>query len=102
MLLAEAPIRVQEVAREVARLARENLGSDVDVIWFGSWRRGQARPRSDIDIAVRASAPVRPEMFGRFREAVEELPTLYQIDLVDLNVAGSLLRGEIVRTGVRL
>ena len=37
-----------------------------------------------------------------FREAVEELSTLYEIDLVDLSTVGDPLRQEILRSGVRL
>ncbi len=102
MLLVETPIRVQEVAREVARCAREILGSDVEVIWFGSWPEGHARAHSDLDIAICAGMAIPPDKFARFRDAVDEIPTLYEVDLVDFEVVGPLLRQEILRSGVRL
>jgi predicted nucleotidyltransferase len=91
-----------EIAREVARLARSVLGKDAEVIWFGSWPKGKALPHSDIDIAISLGAPIAPERIGLLQEAVDELPTLYQIDLVDLNATGSALREEILKYGEHL
>jgi hypothetical protein len=36
------------------------------------------------------------------QEAVDELPTLYEIDVVDLNATGAKLREEILKHGERL
>jgi predicted nucleotidyltransferase len=94
--------RPTEIAREVARLARSLCGENAEVIWFGSWPQGKARPRSDIDLAVSTGAPIPPERMGLLQEAVDELPTLYQVDIIDLNAAGSALREEILKHGERL
>jgi predicted nucleotidyltransferase len=91
-----------QIAREVAGLARSILGKDVEVIWFGSWPRGQARPHSDIDVAVSTGKPIPPERMARLHEAVDELPTLYDIDIMDLSAIGSALREEILEHGERL
>jgi predicted nucleotidyltransferase len=91
-----------EVAREVAQLARTILGEGATVVWFGSWVRGAATARSDLDIAVSTGAPIAPEVMGELRSAVEKLPTLYQIDLVDFGAAGSALRAEVLRDGITL
>lgn len=94
--------RSAEIAREVARLARSILGKDAEVIWFGSWPQGKARPHSDIDVAISTGAPISPERMGMLQEAVDELPTLYEIDIVDLNATGSRLREEILKHGEHL
>jgi predicted nucleotidyltransferase len=94
--------RAVEIAADVARLARSLLGKDTEVIWFGSWPQGKARPRSDIDVAVSTGSAVPPERMAALREAVDELPTLYAIDVVDLNVTGPILREEILKHGQRL
>jgi len=88
-----------EITKEIARLARSILGNDVEVIWFGSWPRGQAQPRSDIDVAVSIGKPIPPERMALLHEAVEELPTLYDIDIVDLSVTGPTFREEILKHG---
>jgi len=102
VLQSDAPSCAPEVAKEVARLAREILGPGVEVIWFGSWPGGRARPHSDIDVAVRAASPIGLEKITLLREAVEDLPTLYGVDLLDLGVAGKSLREEVMQHGVRL
>ena len=94
--------RPAQVAKEVARLVRSLLGDKVEVIWFGSWPQGKARPHSDIDVAISTGAPISPECMGTLQEAVDEMPTLYEIDIVDLNATGPKLRDEILRYGERL
>jgi predicted nucleotidyltransferase len=94
--------RPVEIAREVARLARSVLGEDAEVIWFGSWPQGKAMPHSDIDVAISTGAPIAPERMGLLQEAVDELPTLYEIDIMDLNATGPALREEILKYGERL
>ncbi len=89
--------RPAQIARDVAPLARSLLGKDVEVIWFGSWPQGKARPHSDIDMAISIGDPISPELMGILQEAVDDLPTLYKIDIVDLNAAGPKLREEILK-----
>ena len=94
--------RPLEIAREVARLARSVLGESTEVIWFGSWPRGKALAHSDIDIAISIGTPIPPERMALLRDAVDDLATLYQIDLVDLSSVGSGLREEVLKYGERL
>jgi predicted nucleotidyltransferase len=72
------------------------------VIWFGSWRQGKARPHSDIDLAINVGHPISSELMGSLQEAVDDLPTLYQIDIVDLCATGPKLREEVLKHGERL
>jgi predicted nucleotidyltransferase len=94
--------RPAQIASDVARLARSILGKDVEVIWFGSWPQGKARPHSDIDVAVSIGAPISPERMSILQEAVDDLPTLYEIEIVDFNAAGLKLREEILKHGEHL
>ena len=87
---------------EVARITRKLLGNDAELIWFGSWPQNRAMPHSDIDIAISCRTPVLPQHITAIREAAEEVAGLYEIEIVDLNVVGSLLRQEIRRHGVTL
>jgi len=94
--------RPTEIAREVARLARLVLGHDAEVIWFGSWPQGKALSRSDIDLAVSTGAPIPLQSMALLQEAVDDLPTLYQVDIIDLNAVGPALRKEILKHGEHL
>ncbi|HEX4159326.1 MAG TPA: nucleotidyltransferase domain-containing protein [Rhizomicrobium sp.] len=68
------------------------------IVLFGSRARGDAMPRSDIDLAVacpRADAKVWSDIV----EAAEEAPTLLRIDLVRMETAPPELLAEIAREG---
>ena len=94
--------RPAKIALEVAQLARSILGEGTEVLWFGSWSQGAARPHSDIDVAISTGAPIPLEQMVRLEDAVDELPTLYEIDILDLNATGPALREEILKHGERL
>jgi len=94
--------RPLEIAREVARLARSLLGESTEVIWFGSWPRRKALAHSDIDLAISIGTPIPPERMALLHDAVDDIATLYQIDLVDLSSAGPGLREEVLKHGERL
>jgi len=94
--------RPLEIAREVARLARSLLGESTEVIWFGSWPRRKALAHSDIDLAISIGTPIPLEHMALLHDAVDDIATLYQIDLVDLSSAGPGLREEVLKYGERL
>lgn len=55
------------------------------IILFGSRVGGGARPASDFDIGIKGEKPLASEIFSDIEDALESLPTLYKIELVDLN-----------------
>jgi len=71
------------------------------VLVFGSRARGDARERSDFDLAVVAPG-MDPSDWSRFAvEFDEDVPTLCGIDLLLLNDSiGEQLRTKIAREGV--
>ena len=80
----------EEVIQEVAKLCRDFHAKEV--ILYGSRARGTARERSDIDIAVTGA-----ENFELLVEEVEELPTLYSVDLVNMDTCKNELLLEDIR-----
>lgn len=62
------------------------------MILYGSRAKGTARECSDIDIAVTGA-----EDFDILVEKVEELPTLYSIDLVNMDTCKNELLLEDIR-----
>ncbi len=73
------------------------------IILFGSRAGGQARPVSDFDIGIKGEKPLPAEIFSDIEDALESLPTLYKIDLVDLSrVSPAFLKTATSKTEVLL
>lgn len=53
------------------------------VFLFGSRASEKGGDRSDFDIGIEGPAPVPDRAWSEIKEEVEELPTLYTVDLVD-------------------
>jgi predicted nucleotidyltransferase len=70
-------------------------------ILFGSLASGQARPDSDLDLAVGCASPLAPgekaALIGDLAEALGR-----PVDLVDLYGVGEPLLGQILRHGRRI
>ena len=71
-------MKVEEVISRVAELCRQHDAQKV--ILYGSRAKGTALERSDIDIAVSGV-----ECFDELVEKIEELPTLYSVDLLNMD-----------------
>lgn len=83
-------MRAEEVIEEVADLCRQFQAKKV--ILYGSRANGTARERSDIDIAVSGV-----DNFELLVEKVEELPTLYSVDMVNMDTCRNQLLLEDIR-----
>lgn len=62
------------------------------MILYGSRAKGTARERSDIDIAVSGV-----DNFELLVEKVEELPTLYSVNMVNMDTCRNQLLLEDIR-----
>ena len=83
-------MKVEEVMQEIVRLCEKYLAKEV--ILFGSRAKGTARERSDIDIAVSGV-----KEFDLLAEEIEDLPTLYSVDLVNMDTCKNQLLLEDIR-----
>lgn len=80
----------EEVIQEAAKLCRSFQAHKV--ILYGSRAKHTARERSDIDIAVSGV-----KNFEMLAEKIEELPTLYSVDLLNLDTCKNQLLLEDIR-----
>ena len=83
-------VQIEEVMQEIINGCRRYHAKLV--ILFGSRAIGTAVERSDIDIAVSGVMDTEG-----LREWLEEIPTLYKIDLVDLDTCGNKLLLEDIK-----
>lgn len=68
------------------------------VVLFGSRASGKAKQRSDFDVGVIGDEPLPLRVFYEIDGMLEDLPTLYRIDWVDLNNAAPSLRERALET----
>ena len=70
-------------------------------ILFGSRATGRAKTHSDLDVAVKMSAPLSAEHKIELIEKLAQATGL-PIDLIDLNIAGEPLLGQVLKHSIRL
>lgn len=68
------------------------------VLLFGSRARGNAKQRSDFDLAVDGDEPLPLKSFFEIAEDLENLPTLYSFDWVDLTKVNNRFREEALKS----
>jgi uncharacterized protein len=79
-----APLPVEDVQNIAARVIRSHLADPAFRIFlFGSRAAGTARRQSDIDIGIEGPSPIPFEIMTAIAEDLEDLPSLYSIDVVD-------------------
>lgn len=75
-------LTADEAATVRAILAR-HLPADVGVAVFGSRARGDAKPWSDLDLALTGEAPLPLTVIAELAEAFDEAALPWKVDLVD-------------------
>lgn len=85
-----------EIVESVIRICREYHAREVYL--FGSRAKGTATARSDFDFAVAGASD-----FEALEEAIDEIPTLYSFDIVNMDTCkNDLLLEEIKGYGRKI
>ena len=91
--------REQEIRAMLIQIMRANtnrLGGR-QVVLFGSRAQGKAKPRSDFDLGVVGDTPLPLVDFFAIEDMLNELPTLYRIDWVDLARVSERFRSQALQ-----
>jgi hypothetical protein len=92
MTYGELPTEVRDAVADLAREIKI-LGGRLFV--FGSFASGTARPTSDLDLAFELPSAVnKADYVGVFR-AIDELPTVRAVELLDLRHATPAFRRNL-------
>jgi len=97
-----APERVRTLAAMIVAEARRRFGHGIRAYWFGSWVSGGARAHSDIDLALLGPEPLPHRELAALRDWIDDLPTLYSIDLLDLSQVGESMHRRVESGGTPL
>jgi predicted nucleotidyltransferase len=95
-------MKVREVIEKIKQILKRDLPEGYRIYLFGSWARGNAEERSDIDIAILGDQELDWMTFLKIKEKIEDIPTLRKIDVVDLRAVGRQFREEVLRHGIEL
>lgn len=69
----------------LAIVARHVDSAKYRVFFFGSRVTGKGDERSDIDVGIEGQTPLPARALLDIQEDIENLPTLYKIDVVDFS-----------------
>lgn len=73
------------------KLKKENLAilskrldlAQYRVFFFGSRVTGAGTDRSDVDVGIEGAEPIPARAWAEIEEEIENLPTLYKVEVVD-------------------
>ena len=91
--------REQQIRAMLIQTMRANtnrLGGR-QVVLFGSRAQGKAKSRSDFDLGVVGDTPLPLADFFAIEDMLNELPTLYRIDWVDLARVSERFRSQALQ-----
>jgi len=77
-------------AQKLKKQILEIIGKYLDlkvyrIFFFGSRVKGKGNERSDIDVGIEGPRPVPPKIMWQIEDEIENLPTLYKIEIVDFS-----------------
>lgn len=76
---------VDKLKKEILDIVGRHLDLDTySVFFFGSRLIGKGDERSDIDIGIEGLQEIPYEIMARLREEIDNLSTLYKIEIVDV------------------
>jgi predicted nucleotidyltransferase len=83
---------VEKLKREILEIIEKHLDSRrYRIFFFGSRVAGTGTERSDIDVGIEGP-PIPGLAWLEIQEAVENLPVLYKIDIVDFSEVAPIFR----------
>ncbi len=84
---------VGKMKKEISGIVGKYLNpEDYKTFFFGSRVAGKNSERSDIDIAIEGPQAVPLATMARIEEEIDNLPTLYKIEVVDFQAVSPEFR----------
>ncbi len=84
---------VEKLKKEILDIIGKQLDlSKYRVFFFGSRISGRGTDRSDIDIGIEGPEPLSAKAQCEIEEAIENLPTLYKLEIVDFKKVASIFK----------
>lgn len=83
----------EKLKKEILDIIGKHLDlSRYRVFFFGSRVSGKGTDRSDVDVGIEGPEPVPAKAQWEIEEAIENLPTLYKVEIVDFKKVASIFK----------
>ncbi len=83
----------ERLKKEILQIVGKHLDMEgCSVFFFGSRMTGEGNERSDIDVGIEGATVIPYEIMAAIKEEIENLPTLYKIDMVDFQSVSPAFR----------
>lgn len=83
----------EKLRKDLVSILRKHLDlSRFRVFFFGSRVTGGGTDRSDIDVGIEGPDPIPPVAMFAIEEEIENLPTLYKVEIVDFTRVALIFR----------
>ena len=83
----------EKLKREILDIVGKHLDiSRYRVFFFGSRVAGKGTDRSDIDVGIEGPEPVPAGAILDIQEEIENLPTLYKVEIVDFSTVAPIFK----------
>ncbi len=80
----------EKLKKEIKNIIGKYLDiSQHKIFFFGSRVAGKGNERSDVDVGIEGTDEISWEIMSKIKEDIENLPTLYKIDIVDFKKVSS-------------
>ena len=90
-----------QILLQLRQIVLETLKNiPVSIYLFGSWARNEEKQTSDIDVALHSQKEIPIEKWVELRERIEESTLPYNVDLVDLSKANSMIVEKVEKEGI--
>lgn len=84
---------IEKLKKEVLGIIGNRLDiKKYKVFFFGSRAAGKGNERSDIDIGIEGKKPIPDKAWVEIQDEIENIPTLYKIDIVDFRQTAKKFR----------
>jgi len=86
------------IINEIVKIIKQHLPHGTHkIVLFGSWAKGTAVDTSDIDIGILGDHEIPFDRMNAIKHAVDEIPTLRSIDIVDLNAVSETFKQNALK-----
>jgi len=90
--------KVEKIINDLVYVLVEKLKPE-RVLLFGSRAKGENKPYSDIDLAVKLNKNIDFRLKRKIKELIEDISGMYSVDIVYLNECSENFKNIVYETG---